>query len=499
MKIKTAASIPLYYSVTAAVIIFSYFSFSYPWYPFFNSDAALSVLMSYDYHFPADLYCWGQDRGGTLEMMLAHIFIFCFHTGPLLTASVVHYLLLAGGLLASFHFVKKPFYRFALAVLWFFPSRFFIDTILYQFGIQFSIFMMALFFFSKAMQHERRKLLWLSISFLLMILNIWVLDLGIIPVFLLFAFMLYHFLSGKKESGSYAAQLKAFFSKNGLLLFTAWAAAGAWFIVFAKGHATGFNSFPETSLNSFAGIVEVLGIAAGILKANFLMQGNPAQCLYLYASTIFLVLLTIQPGKEKNGLQSFFRKYFLYGSLAGIFILLLLKQVLVSGLPARYFAGCYLSFSLFAVMKLEADGARPLLRLSLVLLLACSAASALYENYIPERLRPMVKNFQRLQDLKPVGIIGSYWNAYVFSAIDPVQIKATPHDRDNVRNAKAATETLEQPRILLIQNEWLEHFPDTVTQFGVPLKKSGDPFLLGTYVSWQELNEVMACEYAKTP
>ncbi len=109
----------------------------------------------------------------------------------------------------------------------------------------------------------------------------------------------------------------------------------------------------------------------------------------------------------------------------------------------------------------------------------------------------MINDFQKLNSLKPVGIIGSYWNSYVFAAIDPEHIKATPYDKDMFRNRELANEVLNQPKLLLVQNEWLIDFPDSIPQFGKMLVRKGNPFLLGTYITWQEINDVMACEYYK--
>ena len=194
---------------------------------------------------------------------------------------------------------------------------------------------------------------------------------------------------------------------------------------------------------------------------------------------------------------NFFRTFFLWQAIFGILLLMFSKQVLLADVPVRYFGGVYLSIVLFVLMKLETTEVRPVVSISLSIVLVASIASSVYESYFPKKLAPMVKNFPLLNSLRPVGIIGSYWNSYAFSAIDPVNIKATPHDHDNVRNNELALETILQPRLLLIQNEWLEKFPDSISQFGTPLRKKGDPFLLGTYISWDEVNDVMACEYTK--
>ena len=485
----------LSYIVIGGIILLSFFSFSYVCYPFFNSDSALAVLMSYDYKLPRDLYCWGQDRGGTLEIMIAHFFIVIFKSGPIQTASVIHFLILTGGLLSSFHFVKNPFNRLGLAIVWFFPSIFFLEIIIYQFGIQFSLFMAALYFLSKAIQSAHRKNLLLSVSCFLMILNAWVLDLGFIPVFLLLAFAAYHFI----RKGALPEGVHTLLNKKNIILLSLWIAAGLGFFIYAKINASVENSFSGIAFNDIPGFFTVAASIFNLLIAHFILRGKPMECLYTYSAVIFILTLAFQKYEKQDSWSLFFTRFFFWQSVAGFILLMFVKQVEMSGVPARYFAGCYLSFAMYAFMKLDAlpDGYLPS-RIAMVMVLVSTVLSSVYENYLPKRLPPMVQNFHALDSLKPVGIIGSYWNSYVFGAIDPENIKASPHDKDNVRNKFLAYFALEQPTLLLIRNEWMENFPDSISQFGTPLVKKGKPFSIGTYIVWEEVNDVIACEYEMT-
>lgn len=499
MKIRQNSSVVFFYSAIAAIILFSFFSFSYNYYPFFNADAALAVLMSYDYHFPKDLYCWGQDRGGTLEMMIAHFFISLFHTGPLITSSVIHYLLLIAGLISSYHFIRKPFSRLVLTVAWFFPSHFFIESVLYQFGVQFSLFMTGLYFLSKSINSKKRKSLFLLLSLFFMLLNIWVLDLGIIPVFFLALLIIISVSFPTKLKELLPEGMRGLFTlKNGFICIT-WIVAGFLFILYAKINASHATTYAESDINNPHEIRLTLTSLFNSILVSFHLLRKPTESFYFYSVIVFLIAFVLQFRRknEKPLHVNFFRTFFLWQAVFGTLLLMFSKQVLLAEVPVRYFGGVYLSIVLFILMKLETFELRPVISFSLSIVLAASIASSLYESYFPKKLAPMVKNFGMLNSLRPLGIIGSYWNSYVFSAIDPVNIKATPHDRDNVRNSELALETIMQPRLLLIQNEWLEKFPDSISQFGTPLRKKGDPFLLGTYISWDEVNDVMACEYTK--
>ncbi len=483
-----------YYSAIVAVILLSFFSFSYSRYPFFNSDAALSVLMSYDYHFPADLYCWGQDRGGTPEMMLAHFFIGIFHLSPIITSSVIHFTLITIGLFACFHFVRRPVNRFALSVLWFLPAHFFIESILYQFSIQFGMFMLALFLFSKAITSIKKKSLFLSLSLFFMLINIWVLDLGIIPVFFLLLSVVSAFIFGKKKQ---EAIIRSFSGKH-IIISVLWLIAGLTFIVYAKNSAAHEPTHTETGVNSIHGISLTIKSFSNSVLSPVLFKGRLIESIYFYSVLFFLSALIISTRKNKTTSASgFFMSFFLGQAIFGILLLTCSKQIMLSDFPVRYFTGSYLSIAIYVLMKLETMEEKLFLKISLFAVVAISITSALYESYFPKKLAPMVEDFPLLKTMGPVGIIGSYWNSYVFSAIDPEKIIATPHDMDNVRNRMMAYNSLSQPTLLLIQNEWLENFPDTISQFGIPLLKKGQPFLIGTYISWNEVNPVMACEYLK--
>lgn len=487
------------YSAIAVVICFSFSSFSYTCYPFFNSDAALAVLMSHDYHFPEDLYCWGQDRGGTLEMMISHCVISVLHTGPLVTASVIHFLLLTAGLLAAFHFIKKPLLRLALSVAWFFPSHFFIESVLYQFGIQFSLFMIGIYLFSKAMEARKQKSVLLSLSCIFMILNVWVLDLGLIPVLFLAFSVLFHGHFKNKNPIPDDAISTSLWSKKNVAIVVFWTVAGILFIAWAKIHADHAAVYAESELNDMAALALTAKALFQSVLVSFHGLRKPVETFYFYSVILLLVLLVIQSRKEKPqpGTLTFFRKFFLWQFVFGTILLLFSRQVHLSDVPVRYFSGMYLSFVIFILMSFDSIKTLPFINIWLGITMAASVSSALYESYFPVKLAPMVSNFTALRSYQPAGIIGSYWNSYVFSAIDPANIKATPHDRDNVRNTNLAIATILQPRLLLVQNEWLQSFPDSITQFGTRLLKKGEPFLAGTYVSWNEVNNVIACEYTR--
>jgi hypothetical protein len=50
---------------------------------------------------------------------------------------------------------------------------------------------------------------------------------------------------------------------------------------------------------------------------------------------------------------------------------------------------------------------------------------------------------------------------------------ATPHDQDNVRNHYYPEQVFRMPKLYLAKEGWMDSFPDTITQFGHILSRTG--------------------------
>jgi hypothetical protein len=173
-----------YYCLLLLIILFSFLNFSYKFYPLLNADMAINILMTPGYHLPHDLYAWGQDRGGSLIPFLSHILYKLVPISPVAAVSVVHYMILILGYFAATTLFRSKISRIFLALLWFFPPWHFTDLVLFPFGTQFSIFLVSLYFMAKSEISKSILIqnLWLSLSCILMILSIWVSELGILMV-----------------------------------------------------------------------------------------------------------------------------------------------------------------------------------------------------------------------------------------------------------------------------------------------------------------------------
>ncbi len=164
------------------IVLLSFLHFSFYFTPILNSDSALTILIAHYFHFPEDLYCWAQDRGGSLISMLALVLHKISGIPLILTASFIHYVLLVLGYFSFAFFLKNPYIKFLLAVLWFLPPWQFVGFLLYPFGIQYSLFSCALFLMYKGLAVDLivKRPLYIVFAVVLFILMIWVSDFALV-------------------------------------------------------------------------------------------------------------------------------------------------------------------------------------------------------------------------------------------------------------------------------------------------------------------------------
>ena len=118
------------------------------------------------------------------------------------------------------------------------------------------------------------------------------------------------------------------------------------------------------------------------------------------------------------------------------------------------------------------------------------AISSFYKFYYPKHIPARIQVLSEFQSLGDIGLISEYWYSYLSASPDPIHIKATPHDKDYVRNYKLVEEVFDQPRIFIIKDGWMDSFPDTLRQFGRTLVKKGDKFYLGEcWINQYEIKE----------
>ncbi|MBP7269369.1 MAG: hypothetical protein KBA16_01005 [Bacteroidia bacterium] len=466
------------------IVLLSFFFLS-PWgSPILNSDGAIEVLMAYWYRLPNDLYYWGQDRGGSLVPMLASFPVQRFGVDPLLAVSVVRYLLMIVGIFGGyFRLLKEARLRFIFCIAFFLPAFHFSDLTWYTIGIEYSLIGIQLALYRGLLEvvqdGKRMTTVGLLVGILIMnLVTLWVSDAALLPLLLLVLFFLVHSFAYRSEK-PFALMFILLGGLAAVVLLVGWMKS------FAAVRMPGYTAFNgPTEIASAFGQFRI-----SVFQYLGFQLGDPLLSLTSWAWLILLgyvlALLFIHRPRKKTLLS--FQFFFLINAFLLVLMLFCSRWVLINGVSRRYFIGVYLSLTLSVLLWLQDAASLPALRRRRIVRIAfftvLLGAFSTFYHFIrvdPGSLRSMRSVVKAI----PVdsGIIGSYWNSYIFSMNNPGRIIATPHEQELVRNKTLALEVFRQPRLLLVRDQWMEKFPDTLMQFGKRLRKSGNErFLAGAY------------------
>jgi hypothetical protein len=436
--------------------------------------------MTPGYHLPYDLYAWGQDRGGTLIPLLSHFLYTVIPISPVSAVSIIHYMILIIGFFASATLFNSRITRILLTFIWFFPPWHFTDFVLFPFGTQFSLFMTGVWFLRKVKTEKNliRQHLWIALTFLIMILGTWVSELGILMVFLLCCAAIYKWITQKDRL---VDKDKIYFLIHILL----WIIIGTVFILYAKSKATRIDVYSDQPFNNIEEIIGSIKIIIRSLYDVFTFSSeNFIESIYAWMIIIgipFIKLMTIF--RNKGWFLRIDKKWFFFFLLNGALtsmVIILSHWAFLNGVGRRYFVLVYISFAIVILLIVETTEKRKLRIAQIILgvIILTGAISSVYKFYYPKHIQSRIKVLSELQSLGNIGIIAEYWNAYLSATPDPVHIKATPHDKDYVRNFTLAEEVFDQPRIFIIKDMWMDSFPDTVWQFGRTLIRKGEKFYI---------------------
>jgi hypothetical protein len=486
----------MYYFSLACIILSSFFNFSYRFYPLLNADMAINILMTPDYSLPNDFYAWGQDRGGTFIPFLAHIVYKTIHISPVSAVSLVHYAILILGFFAACSLLKTRLSRLFLALLWFFPPHHFIDFVLFPLGTQFSLLFIAFYMYNWKRDSAGSLLnkgatenvlqpdllirhLCIALSCILMILGVWVSELGILMILIFATIEIWESFKNKKPLISKE-------NRSGILHLASWILVGIAFILYAKSKATRIDVYADHPLSSPGEVLASLKIIMDSLSKVFAFSSeNFIESIYAWMLitglpvVLFLAFHGNKGWVKKTGTKWFF--FFLLNGILTFLVVIFSHWAFLNEMGRRYFVLVYISFA-FVILIIAESIKRSKRRLAvfvLFLVVLTGSVSSCYKFYFPHHKPPRVRILAQFQTLGDIGLIGEYWNAYLSASPDPVHIKATPHDKDYVRNFQLSQEVFKQPRIFIIKDMWLDSFPDTLHQFGRTLVRTGDSFYLG--------------------
>ncbi|MCX6281391.1 MAG: hypothetical protein NTU51_05465 [Bacteroidetes bacterium] len=478
------------------VILLSFFTFSENFFPLLNSDMAVNILMTPSFSLPHDIYFWGQDRSGNLIPVIAHLLYAVTGWQPVLIVSLVHYLILGTGFLALTRFVKSAYGRAVLALVWFFPPWHFLEFLLILYGIQASCVILALNFLNRSFstRGQWKCMIWLSLSCIVFILAIWVSDMALISLLALLLMALLYFLASRKDQ-------EQLLSWRGMripgLLILVWAAAGFVALHYAKNVSTPVTAYNSGFLAPFPGIISNLNIVLDSVIRVFLFSSESSiESVFAWGLLLSLLFMFFAKPRQLKTWPGISRNpwfyFFLFEAILTLILVLSSGWVAANGAGRRYFTTFVMSSWICLVLWLEnlpQNRMKNQFRFIILIVVIIGSLSGSIRFYYP-RVRPSrIRVISALKHMGQIGIIAEYWNAYMAASTDPLNIKATPHDKDFVRNPDLAIEVLKQPKIYLVKDGWLDSFPDTIIQFGRTLKKKGGSIHLAD--AWLNRYEVI--------
>jgi hypothetical protein len=478
-----------YYPAMALIILFSFLNFSALFFPLLDANTAITILMTPGFSVPGDLYFWGQNFAGNLVPFLAQLLCISYRFPPDMAVSVVHYSILIAGFLASSTLFRSRSHKLLLAIVWFFPSWYFLGHITSIFGIQLSLLTIGIYLLNRTKNAFTLKtqLLWLALACLTFIIALWVSDLSVISLFLLLLFLLWE----KKDilkGGTIltAIRERSIVTKAFMILF--FIVAGILFLVYAKHTTAKAETYNQPLLNNPSSLVALLKkLLLSLFNVLIFAAHNITGSIYAWSLIIgipVILALTHKKIQFRNYLMS--QKWLLFFTVNGLIILICLvfsNWVLINEVAGKYFSIVFISLWIALLLFLEStESSRPALRKRIILfLLGLGVVSSLSPLFIPKHLKAKSSSLSELKSLHNCGMIGKSSLVYVAASIDPDHLKATPHDRDFIRNFNLVLDVLKQKKMYLVRNEWLTSFPDTISQFGILFQKTGEPFQKAGY------------------
>jgi hypothetical protein len=448
---------------------------------------AVNVLMGQSLNLPGDFYFWGQDRAGSLIPLLSNFLIEAYKFPPVLAVSVIHYLILIAGFFALASFFRNRNLKLILALIWFFPSWYFLDHVVLLYGIQMSMIVIAIYFLRimKTTMNRYVKLVWLFLACLSFLIAIWVSDMALLSLLIIALIAVWKYFPElrKKPVLSFLRDRNKLWQ---LLVITAWIIVGTAFILYAKHKATRVEAYHTHHLNSPYEILASLKIVlTSLWRILIFSSENLIESIYVWAIIAGLPIILLLSNTRSHFVKfCSFHKWFVFFALNGIltfFLLIFSHWVFLNGTGRSYFSIVYISLWVAILLYIEWTGSRnrQLRMIILFIVVIIGSISSVNKFYFPEQMPSRITKMSDLRKLGDFGLISNYRVSYVSACVDPKHIVATPHDKDNVRNYYYAESVFKMPKLYLVRDEWMKSFPDTLTEFGHIIIRRGAEFNVG--------------------
>ncbi len=467
----------MYLFIWCAIVFLSYSLYSSTNYSLLNSDDALNVLMAHYYEWPHDIYCWGQDRGGTIIPLLAQLFIKLFRCTALQSVSIANYLVLIIGYFSFAHLLKSRQLKLVFAVLWFLPFHRFIDLLRFPIGVEYSIVGICIYLLTKLKKEKRDTffkphLIYIALIFL-SIIAVWVSDLALVNLSILY-FVYAVFAFRERLTSPILLRGIVYFLLGAIALFVT--------IRFAKSHATA-KVHEYTSLNHVYQVKQAMVLVGERIFEVISFQTNePAVSVAACLGILFLIAFFIYVMRQKRWqhlLQNKLIVFVILDMLVVLSVLFLASWVLKNQMGRWYFVGTYISMCLLVLYICNELKNRVWIQLLSVLSVVGALSTLLTLKYVnPGTLTPTAQTVKEFEQLDEIGIIADFWSAYISSVANPEMIVAIPNDKGGSRSDMLIDKVFSRSKIYVVRDNWMDNFPDTLYQYGYELHRISAPFRL---------------------
>jgi hypothetical protein len=308
--------------------------------------------MAHSYELPHDVYCWGQDRGGTLIPFISQIFIKPFGIPTLYAVSISYYLVLTLGFWGFSTLFKDKRLLLLLALFWFFPYQRFLQLVVFPIGMGYSLIGFSILFIRKL--NWSRKL----ITYLPNLLRI-----GLIATIWLFAVWCSDLVFVSLITFGITALIYAILNRSRIkvpFVSKAIVYSGILILLFltikkAKTYVTGITQ----EFMQFNGLGEVK-TALEIVKTKSIevLLGNEDLLLaiggwIILGLLIFGIYLIIRNFKSILRFENFWINFFLLDFCAMLLVIFLSNWVLLNEMGRWYFVAPYIGFGLSFLLIID--------------------------------------------------------------------------------------------------------------------------------------------------
>lgn len=478
-----------YYHIPCIVLIalISFCFYSYLRYPLLCSDDAWCVLMAHYFQFPNDLFAWNQSRVGNIIPLMAQPFIHLFHLNAITAVSIAEYILLFIGVMFFGALFKNKLFKILVAFVFFLPFERFAFITRYYIGWEYSILAIAIYLLNKVCDMDKStlkaKIMMISIM-LIFVIDIWVIYNATFSIIVLLAVLLIY---NRKRPQKIVLQYSII---GGIISCL----AVKFIYSFVKGTCDDCNK-----INGLSDIWQAITILFYRWRGVILgPQHETMISIFTYLIILLFVVLIVCIIRNKwyrTLIKDKWIAFFLLDACAFEGIYLLSHWVLLNGMGDWYYVSVRISISMFVLLifdRLYSEKQMRYLRYFLVLICCVGAVTPIYtmQHTNPRTLKPTLEYVNELKPLGKCGLIGDYWDSWICSIGEPDKIVSTPHQDDwaSTRNLSLAHKAASMDTVYLVKDNWLESFPDTITQFDNKLKKDGEEFYIGKWTMCRYLN-----------